>query len=127
MQACWLQASRDADRKVPLEKFPKEPPQSTRDASERAGAHRHARRVADGISKCIQRQTDAGGERRTVHVIRKSADARRTAAPDREVEDLLRDLRHPVENRAAAGQNDTRVEAFLIPSTANFVPDQMEN
>jgi hypothetical protein len=40
-------------------------------------------------------------------VIGQAADAARAAAPDGQVENLLGDLGHAVENRAAAGEHDS--------------------
>ena len=60
----------------------------------------------------IQHDANRRGEHRAVHVIGQPADADRTAAPNRQVEDLLGDLRHALENRAAAGQHDSEFSDF---------------
>ena len=75
----------------------------------------------------VQHQPDAGRKRRAVDVIGQAADAGRAAAADRQVEDLLGDLRHAVEHRAAAGQHDARVERLLVAGAADLVPDQVED
>src|SRR5258706_8414333 len=49
------------------------------------------------------RQSHSGRERRAVHMVGKPADANRTAASDRQIENLLGDFRHPVEDGAASG------------------------
>ena len=45
-----------------------------------------------------------------IEVIGQAADVHRRAATNRQVENLLGDLRHPFEDRPAAGQYDPRVE-----------------
>ena len=79
------------------------------------------------VAVAVQHQPDAGRERRAVHVIGQAADAGRTAAADRQIEDLLGDLGHAVENRAAAGQHDPGVEALLVAGAADLVPHQVED
>src|SRR6202171_841672 len=95
--------------------------------AERPRAHREARRVADKVPVCIQHQADAGGKRRTVHVVGQPTDTGGTAAPDGQIEDLLGDLGHPVEDGAAAGQRDPGIEALLVSRPPDLVPHQMED
>src|SRR5206468_3635117 len=97
------------------EKLPEQTAQSAGDAPERPGPNRRPSRLAREIAICVQRESDSGRERRAVHVIREPADASGTSAADRQVENLLCHLRHAVEDRAAAGEHDARVEAFLVP------------
>ena len=49
------------------------------------------------------------------------------AAADRQVEDLLGDLRHALEDRAAAGQHDAGVERLLVARAPDLVPHQVED
>ena len=67
-----------------------------------------ARRLARAVAMRVQHQPDRGREHRTGHVIGQAADAGGVAAADRQVEDLLGDLRHAFEHRAAAGEHDAR-------------------
>src|SRR6476661_3574343 len=108
-------------------KFPEQPAQPSGGADERAGADRRSRALSYPVSISVKGQPDTRGEGRAVDVIRETTDADRATAPDRQIENLLGDLRHAVENRAAAGQHDARVEAFFVAGPANFVPDQMKN
>src|SRR5262249_31177211 len=101
-----------------LEEFPEQPAQSAGDAYQCARSDRSARGFSNRVAIAVEPQPDAGGERRAVDVIRQPADVARTAAPDREIENLLGDLRHPVEDRAAAGQHDAGVEALLVAGAA---------
>src|SRR5262249_14511226 len=110
-----------------LEEFPEQPAQPAGDAYQRARSDRSARGFSDRVAIAVEHQPDAGGERRAVDVIRQPADVARTAAPDREIENLLGDLRHAVEDRAAAGQHDAGVEALLVAGAADLVPHQMED
>src|SRR5713226_10492643 len=79
------------------------------------------------MAVAVEHQSNAGGERRAVDVIREAADARRTAAPDRQIENLFGDLGHAVENRAAPGEHDSRVQALLVARAPDLVPYQMKN
>ena len=93
--------------RVPSEEFLEQPAQPTGHAPERAGTDQPAG-FADVIALRVQHQPDRRRELGTVHVIGKPADAGRRSAPDGQIEDLLRDLRHALENRAAARQHDAR-------------------
>src|SRR5439155_8797594 len=96
-------------RVAPLKEFFEEAAEASRDPTQRARPYRHTRRLTHEIAIAIQHQPDARRKRRAVDVIGQAAYARRTSAADREVEDLLGDFRHPVEDRAAAGPHDARV------------------
>ena len=52
---------------------------------------------------------------------------RRAPAPDRQVEDLLGDLGQAVEDGAAAGEHDARVERLLVAGVPDLVPHQVED
>jgi len=58
------------------------------------------------VAMRVLHKADSGRERWTVHVIGQPTDIHRAASPDGQVEDLLRDLGHTVEQSAAAAQND---------------------
>src|SRR5512139_1247975 len=60
-------------------------------------------------------------------MVREAADAGRTAAADRQIEDLLGDLRQPFEDRAAAGDDDAGVERLVVAGAPDLVPQQVEN
>ena len=60
-------------------------------------------------------------------MIGQAADAGRTPPPDGQVENLLRDLRYAVEDRAAARQHDSRVQAPLVAGPSDLVPHQVED
>ena len=47
-------------------------------------------------------------------MIGQAAYADRRPAPDWQVEDLFRNFRHALENGAAAGEDDARVERLLV-------------
>src|SRR5437588_6705367 len=108
------------DRSSPSEELSKQAPKPSGNAAERAGAHRRSRRLAERIAKRVQRQPDARRERRAVDVIGQAADARRASAANWQIENLLGDLRHALENGAAAGEHDAGVEALLVAGAADL-------
>ena len=89
------------------------PPPTARLRASDAAPHR-----APGRPPCIGRVGDVVGE---------AADAGGRAAPDRQIEDLLGDLGHAVEQRAAAGEHEAGVERLLVAGLADLVPHQMED
>ena len=77
----------------PSEELLEQPAQPAGHAPERAGSDR-PRDFPGMVPVGVHHQPDGRGERRIVDVVGETADARRHAAPDRQVEDLLGDLRH---------------------------------
>src|SRR5688572_23550090 len=67
---------------------------------------RTAYRLRDSIAMRIEHQPDRCRKLRAVDVIRQSADANRASAANGQIEDLFGNLRHPLENRSAAGEHD---------------------
>src|SRR5205814_8107912 len=88
------------------EKLPEQPAQPSGDTDEGAGPDRRARPFPDRVAVRVEHEADAGRNGWTVDVIRKPTDTGRTAAADWQVENLLGDFRHAVEDRAAASQHD---------------------
>src|SRR5438046_4415272 len=125
VQGAGLQARRPMC--PPSKEFSEQSAQPAGDTNERAGADRRARRLSYRIAIPVEDQADAGRERRAVHVIGEAADAAGAAAADRQVENLLGDFRHAVEDGTAAGQHDAGVEALLVAGPADFVPHQVED
>src|SRR5262249_13097293 len=109
------------------EKFPEQTAQPSRRADERARANRRARALTHSVPIAVQRETDTSGKGRTVDVIGQPAHANRTTAPDWQIENLFGNLGHAVEDGAAAGQHDSRVEALLVAGASDFVPDEVED
>src|SRR5262245_5535203 len=83
--------------------------------------------LGHSVAVRIQRQTHGGAERRTVHVVGHAAHADRAAPANRQIENLLGDLRHALENRPAAGEHDPRVQRLLVARAANLVPHEVED
>src|SRR5438034_5854443 len=79
------------------------------------------------IAVSVERQPDTGREGRAVDVIGQAAHTNRTAAANRQIENLLGNFRHTVENGASSGQHDSGVETLFIARAPDFVPDEMEN
>src|SRR5439155_21169235 len=104
-----------------------QPAKPARDADECSRSDRRIRLIAVRVAVRVQRQPDAGRERRAVHVIGQTADAGRAATANRQIENLLGDLGHAVEDRAAAGQHNSRVQAPFIAGAADLVPDEMKD
>src|ERR1044071_10334038 len=75
----------------------------------------------------VENEPHRWGEGRTAGVIGQPANLHRRAAANRQIEDLLRDLRHPFENRAAAGEDDARVERLLVTRAADLIPGEMKD
>src|SRR5205085_9843378 len=73
------------------------------------------------IAMRVENEPHRCSEGRTADVVGEPANLHRRAAANRQIEDLLRDLRHPFENRAAAGEDDSRVERLLVTRTTDLV------
>src|SRR5687767_2851934 len=84
-----------------------------------------ARRLELYAAMRVHAESHRGRERRAVHVIGESADAFRRRAPHGEIKNLFRDLRHALEHRAAAREDDAGVELLLVAGAADLVPEQM--
>src|SRR5688572_23685554 len=97
-----------------LQEFLEQRSQPSGDASERAGANRPGR-LHHLIPVRVHHEPDCRRIGRTVDVIRESPDAGWTSAADRQIEDLLGDLRHALEHRPAAGQDDPGVQRPVEP------------
>src|SRR6185503_11574525 len=108
-----------------LKEFFEDAPKPTGDAAERAGAG--TRRIGRTIAVRVQSDAHRRGKHRTADVIGQAAHADGRTASNRQIEDLLGDLGHPFENRAAAGEHDSRVQRLLISRAANLVPYQVED
>src|SRR5258708_29402811 len=67
------------------EKLPEQSANPSSDAHQRAGTDRGTI-AADRVAIAIEHEPDARRERRTVDVVRQSADARRTSAADRQIQ-----------------------------------------
>src|SRR3954464_1318837 len=111
-------------RTPPSEKFFEDAADGDAHAIERAAT---ARRVLHPVAVRIQHHTDRRREHGTAHVVRQSADAHRQPAPDRQIENLFADLRHALENRATAGEDDARVQRLLVAGPADLVPHEVED
>src|SRR5258707_486510 len=80
------------------EELPEQTAQPSGRAHERAGADRRPRRFTHHVAVTVEHEADAGRERRAVHVVGATAHAGRRAAADPQIEDLLSDLRHAVDD-----------------------------
>ena len=70
----------------------------------------------------LEDEPDGRCEFRVADVILQSAHSHRQTSPNRQIEDLLRDLGHPLEDRAASRQDYARIERFLVSGPADLVP-----
>src|SRR5688572_18900605 len=120
-----MSPSRCVIDRLPSEELLEDAAQPPGHAAERAGAD--ARQLRRAVAVRIEDQPHRRGERRAVDVIGKAPDANGTAAPDRQVEDLLGNLGHPLEDRPAAGQHDAGVERLLVTGAPDLVPDEVED
>src|SRR5205823_13777858 len=109
------------------EKFPEQAPQAAGYPPQCAGADRRARRFRREIPIRVQGEPHRRRKRRAVYMIGQAADAGGTPPANREIENLLGHLRHAVENRATAGEDDARIETLLVAGAPDLVPDEMED
>src|SRR6185503_19641459 len=111
------------------ERLPQEVVEHAPQADE--GAREGAARSAAGLLRVVPVRVhhEAHGRRALgrVDVIHQAAGAGRRAAPDREIEDLLGDLGHPLEVGAAAGEHEAGVERAIAAGVADLVPEEMED
>src|SRR5262245_12491517 len=107
------------------EKFFENPAKPSRHSAEctRAAAGRIRRPIAMRVQPDAHRR----GKHRAADVIGQAAHADGRPTSNWQIEDLLGDLRHPLENRPASREHDSRVQRLLVPGTANFVPHQMKD
>src|SRR5262245_8519796 len=91
-----------------LKELLENPSQSSGDTAERAGTG--TGRIGRTIAVRVQSDAHRGGKHRTADVIGEAAHADGRAASNRQIEDLLGDLGHPFENRAATGEHDSGVQ-----------------
>src|SRR5205809_1089612 len=83
------------------------------------GEYVHARpRRRHTVPVRVQHHPDGSREHRAADVIGEAAHASRQPPPDRQIEDLLGDFRHPFENRPAAGERDPGLEGLLVAGLA---------
>src|SRR5262249_52660377 len=97
---------------ISLEKFFEQRAQPPGHAAERAGPDRTCR-FAGLIAVRIHHEADRRRKRGVVDVIRQSTEPGRRAAPDRQIENLLRDFADAFEHGAAAREHDPGVQRFL--------------
>src|SRR5689334_5736936 len=108
------------------EKFLEKPPEPSGHTAERSRPD-EAPRLAHMIALRVQHQPHRRRKLRIGDVIGQPAHTRGTSPPDRQIENLLRNLGHALEDGASSGEHDAGVQRSLVPGAADLIPNLVKN